>query len=621
MFTEKELIGARIILKNVNQGRKYIKTDELTAEMKKEGEDEFSGGSSEVKKALSIFEAGNLIVRINENTYRIVADIAAIREFILRESYQKPEEEVATYDLDLEELTGSDWRLTDENQADHREEDEETEDDGWARIVARRQELIRRLQSKEDEKSDEEEEKHISPEEMQRLIEEDGTEEICKKDPAKELMKVGDKITETLAGYRIESEVMAVAVGPSVIQYNLKIHSGTNSVLRHVPNVEKDLLCQGSIRAYINREEDVISFEVPKNEDKRKAVRFSDILSADRFDHESEINFVIGKGMYYDVVMGGLLRMENALIYGEAGSGKSNLLHSIICSLISKYSPRSVRLLLCSGKRGELSVYRGTPHLATKDVIEESEEFIKVLNWVATEVRRRYDLIEAAGQQELEAYNAVQEKSKNRLPRIILIADDLSDLASDLHDACIFLHWIQQNGIPVGVHMILATRSVRGMYECDIKGFRTRIVFKTANKTGARSILGCYGAEKLLGKGDMLLLCKTDSKLPQRVQAAEVTEEDIRKSVKEAQGEKDETASDALPRDPMYIRALGYVVEAGVATNALLERRCQIGFFYAYRILLWMESQGFISEASDPHESRRVLLTKEEFTKRFGDIE
>lgn len=309
MFTKKERIGARLILKNANQGRKFIRTDEYMAELKSESGDEF-WGDSEAEESLSKFEAGNLIVRIDSSTYRILADIADIREFVLRESERQSEEEVAAYDLDLEELTGSAWRLTAENQTEDKEEDEETVE-RKEYIRARREELLQRLR-----------------------------------------MQISDD-------------------GP----------------------MKKE---------------------------------------ADEADDEEED--------------GATLKERCSRLIGE------------------------------------------------------------------------FEHILKGGEQDLD--------------------------------------------------------------QTDAQGVSWREKCNTLIET-LRKFVGAEEAEE------------TEETMPEIVP----------------------------PEDPMYVRALAYVVEAGVASNSLLRVNCGIGFFYAYRILAWMESQGFVTEASDPHVTRKVLLTREEFIKRFGDIE
>ena len=326
--------------------------------------------------------------------------------------------------------------------------------------------------------------------------------------------------------------------------------------------------------------------------------------------------------------------MPHTLIAGATGSGKSVCINTLIVSLLYKYSPDEVKLLMVDPKVVELSVYNGIPHLLIP-VVTDPKKAAGALNWAVNEMTRRYKLFADSGARNIDSYNALYENGtiEEKLPFIVIIVDELADLmmvcANDVED---YIGRLAQMARAAGMHLVIATQRpsvdvVTGVIKANIP---SRISFAVSSQIDSRTILDSGGAEKLLGKGDMLYYPVGESK-PLRVQGCFISEEEVEKVVdfvksgdREVEYKEDiiehinnEAESSGMQGqdggevDELLNEAIKIVVDYGQASTSFLQRRLRIGFNRASRIMDDLESRGIISE-KDGSRPRQVLVSKEE---------
>ena len=360
----------------------------------------------------------------------------------------------------------------------------------------------------------------------------------------------------------------------------------------------------------------------------------------------SSLMFTMGKNVANAKIYGDISKMIHMLVAGSSGSGKSVFLGSLIISLIYKYSPEELRLILIDPKKTEFVLYNDLPHLMINEIITDVNKTIQTLNWAIGEMNRRYDLFEQmsrAGQYvvNLDEYNSKLEKNQ-RLPKIVIIIDELADLMlaakKEMEDR---IQNLTQKARAAGIHLIVATQRpstdvITGVIKSNLA---TRIAFYVASDVDSRVILDQSGAQKLLGKGD-LLYTMPGINTPVRVQSAFISPEDSQKVVNyikannEAYYDEEATAfinnvrtgdddglggGDQGDVDPMYIEALRHVIMSGSASISMIQRKCSAGYNRAGRIIEWMEEMGYIS-AFDGAKARKVLISKEDFESIYGPL-
>ena len=456
-----------------------------------------------------------------------------------------------------------------------------------------------------------------------------------------------DTIVETLAALKIPCEVERVTRGPSVTRYEINIPGNipTSRVLGCNNELAMRLHAKDGINVQINYESGLISIEVPN--EKKETVGLKDLLLSPDFVNAKpgSLEFGIGKDIGGRPVCGDIVKMTHLLVAGATNSGKSVCLHALIISLLYKYSPEELRIILVDPKQVEFNIYDKLPHLMINEIINDPAKVVTMLNWAIVEMERRYTLFKEKTRsgvlvREINEYNANLKPEEEMLPKIVIIIDELADLMSvakkDVEDR---IQRLTQKSRAAGIHLILATQrpSVNVITGVIKSNLPTRIALKVTQEVDSRTILDESGAENLLGQGDLLYRTASMT-FPKRVQGAYVTNPEIEavvdyiKSHNEAyfddrvadyiNNEKGGTgggdSGDDDSVEAVYIDALRYVVSIGQASISMIQRRCSVGYPKAGKIIEWMENMGYIS-AFDGAKARKVLLTQEEFDSKYGD--
>ena len=463
-----------------------------------------------------------------------------------------------------------------------------------------------------------------------------------------EVEETKQNILATLEDFKVSGATIAsTTFGPTVTRYNVTIPR--NIPPQKVVALDQPIaisLRSSGVNIYPNYEDGVVSIEVPNKE--RQFVQLGCMLSGDTFVNakSSSIMFTMGKDAGNRKVYGDISKMIHMLVAGSSGSGKSVFLGSLIISLIYKYSPEELRLILIDPKKTEFVLYNNLPHLMINEIITEAPKAVQSLNWAIGEMNRRYGLFEKMSRAgtyvvNLDQYNAHVEKAE-RLPKIVIIIDELADLMlaakKDIEDK---IQNLTQKARAAGIHLVVATQRpstdvITGVIKSNLP---TRIAFAVATDVDSRVILDQTGAQKLLGKGDFLYTMQGIN-TPVRVQSAFISAEDSQRIVNfiKANNEAyyDETATayinnargggsgsdsfgDGEEVEPVYIDALRYVILSNSASISLIQRKCSIGYNKAGKIVEWMEEMGYIS-SFEGAKARKVLISKEEFESKYGSL-
>lgn len=437
-------------------------------------------------------------------------------------------------------------------------------------------------------------------------------------------------IRETFQNFNIDVEMEGANIGPRVTQYTLKPPTGVK--LTKITALENNLaldLAATSIRmeAPIPGKR-AVGIEVPNI--KGAIVRLSSILQSREWAEEkSPLTFAIGKDIGGRAVVADLAKMPHLLVAGQTGSGKSVMINDILTSLLFRNTPSDLKLILVDPKTVELAPYNDIPHLLTP-VITEPEKCISALKWAVAEMERRYRTLAEVKKRNIGEYN--QLKSEEGMPYIVIVIDELADLMMmAARDVEALVVRIAQKARAVGIHLILATQRpsvdvITGLIKANVPA---RIAFTTASQVDSRTIIDQIGAEKLLGRGDMLLLT-SDMPKPKRVQAAFISDDETVKVTGFIQEQRapqynDEVVSQPVvigkggvvaempsgssdADDDMFHDAVRVVIENKKASTSLLQRRLRIGYGRAARLIEEMEEQGIIG-AADGSRPREVLVS------------
>ncbi len=446
-------------------------------------------------------------------------------------------------------------------------------------------------------------------------------------------------IRETFANFNIEVEVEGANIGPRVTQYTLKPPSGTK--LTKMTALESNLaldLAAHSIRmeAPIPGKR-AVGVEVPNV--KPAIVRLSSLVQSREWaDVSGPLGFAIGKDIAGNAVVADLAKMPHLLVAGQTGSGKSVMINDILTSLLYRNSPADLKLILVDPKQVELTPYNDIPHLLTP-VINEPEKCISALKWAVAEMERRLKAMAEAGKRNIAEYNNL--KKEEGMPYIVIVIDELADLMMmAARDVEALIVRLAQKARAAGIHLVLATQRpsvdvITGLIKANVPA---RIAFTVASQVDSRTIIDQMGAEKLLGRGDMLF-STSDMPKPKRVQAALIEDEETAKITDFIRMQRppqyddeiisqpvqlngkggvvaDYGASDA--DDDMWKDAVRVVIEGGKASTSLLQRRLRIGYGRAARLIETMEEQGIVGPA-DGARPREVLITS--LDDAFGQAE
>lgn len=454
----------------------------------------------------------------------------------------------------------------------------------------------------------------------------------------KSVADTATQLQKTLYSFGVSAKVEDVSVGPAITRYELKPAEGVR--VSKIANLADDIalnLAAESIRieAPIPGKQ-AVGIEIPNKEN--EMVHFREIIEDDKFiDHKSKLAFGLGKDVAGQAVVTDIAKMPHVLIAGATGSGKSVCINTLISSILYKAKPSEAKLLMVDPKIVELSVYNGIPHLLIP-VVTDPKKAAGALAWAVQEMEDRYQRFATKGVRDLKGYNEAMQKEEGNatLPQIVIIIDELADLMmvspKDVEDSICRL---AQKARAAGMHLVIATQRpsvdvITGIIKANIP---SRIAFSVSSQVDSRTILDMAGAEKLLGKGDMLFYPAGASK-PTRVQGAFVSDSEVEKIVdfikaegevtynediieqiensnktdKEKDLESEQADDDGT--DPFLMEAIDTVVETKQASTSFIQRRFKVGYARAGRIIDQMEERGVISgyQGSKPRE---VLMTKE----------
>jgi len=448
-------------------------------------------------------------------------------------------------------------------------------------------------------------------------------------------LETARKLEATLESFGVRAKVLDVARGPAVTRYELQPDVGVK-VSRIVSLTDdialalaaKDIRIEAPIPG-----KSAIGIEVPNSE--VSIVTLREVLESPEFQEaSSKLTVAFGRDISGQPIIGNLAKMPHLLVAGATGSGKSVCINGIITSLLYKAKPNEVKFLMIDPKMVELNVYNGIPHLLAP-VVTDPRRASLALKKVVAEMEKRYELFSKSATRNIEGYNALMMSGGNPdavLPYIVVIVDELADLmmvaAGDVEDS---IARLAQMARAAGIHLIIATQRpsvdvITGVIKANIP---SRIAFGVSSQVDSRTILDMAGAEKLLGRGDMLFLPMGASK-PIRVQGAFVSDSEVEAVVKfvSSQGEAqyneelvpevDEAEAESADEyvDELFDQAVQIVLEAKQASVSLLQRRMRIGYTRAARLIDAMEAKGIVGpyEGSKPRE---VLMTLEQYQQRI----
>lgn len=456
--------------------------------------------------------------------------------------------------------------------------------------------------------------------------------EVAPTDQTKDLEAIKENtrtLQDTLQSFGVEATVENVSLGPSVTKYELRPAVGVKvAKITHLADdlalalAAKDIRIEAPIPG-----KSLVGIEVPNQ--KIATVGFRSLEEATPNDGRP-LAVPLGRTVSGNVMVADLTKMPHLLIAGATGSGKSVAINVILTSILFKAKPSQVKMLLIDPKKVELSVYNGIPHLLSP-VVSEPKKAARALAKVVAEMERRYELFAAFGIRNLAGYNQRVTKEEDDehhpLPLILVVVDELADLmmtvSHDVEDAIVR---IAQMGRAAGIHMIIATQRpsvdvITGLIKANVP---SRIAFAVSSGVDSRTILDANGAERLLGRGDMLFQ-PIDKNKPIRVQGAFISDQDVEAVVnfikEERPAEYDEAmvvsdaemeaAQEAEDTDPLFDEALDFVTDQQRASTSMIQRRFRIGYNRAARILDEMEQRGYVSPANGA-KPREVYRQPEE---------
>ncbi len=475
-------------------------------------------------------------------------------------------------------------------------------------------------------------------------------------DGSDELRKNAELLVNTLQSFGVQTRITDIARGPAVTRYELQPAAGVK--ISRITNLQDDIalnLAAGDVRieAPIPGKA-AVGIEIPNS--RVTPVTLREVLASEAYTgHKSRIAVALGRDISGSPIVADIAKMPHLLIAGATGSGKSVCINTIIMSILYRARPEEVKLMLVDPKFVELSVYNGLPHLAIP-VVSDPKKAAGALNWAVAEMDRRYQMFAEAHARDLASYNRLLEAKRKAaeeapppedgaaplpipdpLPQYVIVVDELADLMmtapSEVEDAICRL---AQKARAAGMHLIIATQRpsvnvITGVIKANIP---SRIAFSVSSQIDSRTILDMAGAEKLLGMGDMLFSPMGSAK-PTRVQGCFVSDDEIERVVAFIKSAGEATYDDAMiaeiermvpagkgnaggasaaaeeeESDPMLDDAIECVVEAGIASTSLLQRKCKLGYARAARLIDELEAKGIVGpfEGSKP---RAVLISKE----------
>ncbi|MGN0819742.1 MAG: DNA translocase FtsK [Christensenellaceae bacterium] len=466
------------------------------------------------------------------------------------------------------------------------------------------------------------------------------------------------KIVEILENKGIQAKVEDIVFGPSVTRFVVSIPPSVQ--------IKTVLQTQADLKFWLEAPSDIrllapipgtskIGIEVPN--DTRKIVGLKSVLSSKEYRQlkDDTLSFVLGQDIIGAPVFLDILSMPHLLVAGSTGTGKSACLNTLLISLLYRYSPDQLRLILVDPKQVEFSVYTGMPHLMFNEIIFEQSKALAMLDWANQEMARRYGVLRERNCRNIGEYNRKIDIGEKKMPFIVIIIDEFAQLimsAGDKKNLENKVGTLAQLARAAGIHLIFSTqRPSADILDGTIKNnFTSKICFKTSNGVSSSVVLGETGAERLLGKGDVLY---QTTQMPDilRAQGAYIGEKEVERVVdyiktknesyfnekalelinqiqKQSASEDDDdrgyagSGGDADPNavDEVYLKALRQVIRTHNASKTSLQTKLSIGYPKAAKIVDWMERKNFISPAID-NKSRKINITREEYEEIFGPFE
>ena len=464
-------------------------------------------------------------------------------------------------------------------------------------------------------------------------------------DISEELQTTAKRLVDTLRSFKVRTHIVNVSRGPTITRYELTPEEGVRvrSIFNLVDDIALNLATSG-VRIEPIQGKQAVGIEVPNRT--VATVYLRGMLENPKFQSaQSRITVALGSDVAGDPIYLDIAKMPHLLIAGATGMGKSVCINSMIVSLLYKATPDEVKLILVDPKKVELNIYNGLPHLLVP-VVSDPKKAAGSLQWAVTEMERRFTLIEEVGVRDLKSYNAItkDDPEKEFLPQIVIIIDELADLMMTAPDGVEeSICRLAQKARAAGMHLIIGTQRpsvdvITGLIKANIP---SRIAFRVSQQVDSRTIIDMAGAEKLIGRGDMLY-APVGAPKPIRVQGAYVGEEEIEKVVdfikrshgegvydtgvidsieKEAarccQGKKGSAASaeeegEDLSSDPMLKPAIELAVDSGKISTSLIQRRLSLGYGRAAKLIDQMERMGVVSPP-EGQKPRTVLITRQQY--------
>ncbi len=459
----------------------------------------------------------------------------------------------------------------------------------------------------------------------------------------RELEDKANRLLETLSSFKVDATIMNITQGPTVTRFEL--HPGFGIKVSKITNLADDIalsLAASGVRIEAPIPgKSAIGIEIPNEEPSPVPIR--EVIDTDKFrDFKSKTAFALGKDISGNSVIADIAQFPHVLIAGATGSGKSVCINSLITSILYKAKPNEVKMIMIDPKMVELGVYNGIPHLLIP-VVTDPKHAAGALNWAVAEMKNRYQLMKDNKVRNLQGYNALMEENdmpENKLPEIVIIIDELADLMlaakNEVEDAINSLAALAR---AAGMYLVIATQRpsvdvITGVIKANVP---SRISFAVSSQVDSRTILDSMGAEKLLGKGDMLYAARGAIK-PVRIQGNFISDGEIENIIeyvkKQYEAEYDESILEHIERqqenqasendedthtrsgekDELFVKAAELAFESGQASVAMLQRKYKIGYQRAARIIDQLEENRIIGpyEGTKP---RQVLITRSELNE------
>ncbi len=461
-------------------------------------------------------------------------------------------------------------------------------------------------------------------------------------DATGEMRENSRRLADALKSFGIEPNIVDVIRGPSITRYEILLEQGVK--LSKITNLSEDIaLALGATGVRISAIPDkisVVGIEVPNKA--VNVVSAREVIDSPVFKNsKSKISFAVGKDISGNCIVGDITKLPHMLIAGTTGSGKSVCMNTLIVSLLYKADPDEVKFIMVDPKMVELGVYNGIPHLLIP-VVTDPKKAAGALQWAVTEMMRRYRMMSEEGVKEIDSYNRtiVNNPELPKMPRVVVVIDELADLmlvaAKEVEES---ICRIAQMGRAAGIHLVIATQRpsadvITGLMKANIP---SRIAFAVASAMESRIILDTQGAEKLVGKGDMLFAPLGQGK-PRRIQGCFITEEEVQSVVDAVKaqavssysseimeqiensaqqsgksgGESAKNTDSGEDEDELLPAAVEVILETGQASVSMLQRRLKLGYARAARIVDAMEEKGIVGpfEGAKP---RQLLITREQW--------